>query len=60
MLTEAINELLRPLRNRRADITPDPAHLNQVLTTGNQRARQTAEHTVAQVHNTFGMTYANL
>jgi tryptophanyl-tRNA synthetase len=60
MLTEAINELLRPLRNRRADLADDPAYLNQVLATGNQRARRTAEHTLAEVHNALGMTYANL
>lgn len=59
-LTEAINELLRPLRNRRTDIADDPAYLNQVLTTGNQRARCTAEHTLAEVHNTLGMAYADL
>jgi tryptophanyl-tRNA synthetase len=60
MLTEAINELLRPLRNRRADLADDPAHLNQVLGAGNQRARCTAEHTLAEVHHALGMTYANL
>jgi tryptophanyl-tRNA synthetase len=60
MLTEAINELLRPLRNRRADLASDPAYLTQVLTTGNERARHTAEHTLAKVHNALGMTYANL
>jgi tryptophanyl-tRNA synthetase len=60
MLTEAINELLRPLRSRRADLTSDPAYLSQVLATGNQRARRTAEHTLAEVHNALGMTYANL
>lgn len=60
VLTEAINELLRPLRNRRADLADDPAYLTQVLGAGNQRARRTAEHTLAEVHNALGMTYANL
>ena len=63
MLTEAINELLRPLRNRRADLADfadDPAYLNHVLGTGNQRARRTAEHTLAEVHHALGMTYVNL
>jgi tryptophanyl-tRNA synthetase len=60
MLTEAINELLRPLRTRRAGLADDPAYLTQVLATGNQRARHTAEHTLAEVHNALGMTYANL
>lgn len=43
-----------------ADIANNPAYVNRVITTGNQRARQIAEHTLAQAHNALGMPYANL
>ncbi len=59
LLTEAINELLRPVRRRRADLAGDISHLDAVLDTGNSRARQLADHTLATVHNLLGMTYAN-
>ncbi len=58
-LTEAINELLRPLRRRRADLTNDIGYLDHVLDTGNARARQLAADTLAKVHDALGMTYAN-
>ncbi len=59
MLTEAINELLRPLRQRRADIAEDRSYIDGVLDTGNDRARQIADRTLATVHNMLGMAYAN-
>jgi tryptophanyl-tRNA synthetase len=59
LLTEAINELLRPIRQRRAEFAEDTTYLNEVLDTGNARARHLAECTLAEVHNVLGMTYAN-
>ncbi len=58
-LTEAINELLRPLRHRRAELTADAAHVDQILDAGNARARHLAQETLAEVHDALGMTYAN-
>ncbi len=58
-LTEAVNELLRPLRRRRAGIADDHAYLDAVLDAGNDRARQLAEPTLTAVHDALGMTYAN-
>jgi len=58
-LTEAINELLSPLRRRRADLTDEPSYLEQVLDAGNARARHLADETLAEVHDALGMTYAN-
>jgi tryptophanyl-tRNA synthetase len=58
-LTEAVNELLRPLRRRRADLVADPAYLDTVLDAGNARAREIADHTLAEVHELLAMTYAN-
>ncbi|MDP9093587.1 MAG: tryptophan--tRNA ligase [Actinomycetota bacterium] len=59
MVTEAINELLRPVRTRRAGLAQDTAYLDSVLETGNTRARQLADHTLTTVHGLLGMTYAN-
>jgi tryptophanyl-tRNA synthetase len=58
-LTEAINELLRPLRCRRAGLADDITYLDGVLDTGNTRARQLADDTLTTVHDLLGMAYAN-
>ena len=59
MLTEAVNELLRPLRQRRAGLADDHSYLDSVLDIGNDRARQIADDTLMTVHDMLGMTYAN-
>jgi tryptophanyl-tRNA synthetase len=58
-LTEAVNELLRPLRRRRAGLTEDIAYIDSVLDSGNDRARQLADNTLTTVHDLLGMTHAN-
>ena len=58
-LTEAVNELLGPLRERRAGLVADPGYLDGVLDRGNERARQLADTTLATVHDLLGMSYAN-
>ncbi len=58
-LTEAVNELLRPLRRRRAGLAEDLSYLDSVLDSGNDRARQLADNTLTTVHDLLGMTYAN-
>jgi tryptophanyl-tRNA synthetase len=59
LLAEAVNELLRPLRRRRAAIAEDHAYLDSVLDDGNDQARQIADRTLATVHTLLGMTHAN-
>ena len=59
VLTEVVNELLRPLRLRRTGFAEDAAYLDQVLEAGNEHARQLADDTLAKVHDALGMTYAN-
>jgi tryptophanyl-tRNA synthetase len=59
MLTEAVNELLRPVRRRRAGLAEDTSYLEGVLDTGNARARRLADSTLATVHDLLGMSYAN-
>jgi tryptophanyl-tRNA synthetase len=59
MLAEAVNELLRTLRRRRAELAEDISYLDSVLDTGNARARLLADQTLTKVHDLLGMTYAN-
>jgi tryptophanyl-tRNA synthetase len=55
----AINELLAPIRRRRAELAVDESYLDDVLDTGNARAREIADKTLTDVHKAIGMTYAN-
>jgi tryptophanyl-tRNA synthetase len=59
LLTEAVNELLRPLRQRRADIVEDTDYIDAVLDAGNARARGLADNTLTKIHDLLGMTYTN-
>lgn len=58
-LIEALNELLSPLRERRARYAEDAAFLDGVLDAGNDRARAVAAATLSAVHDALGMGYAN-
>ncbi len=58
-VTEAVNELLRPVRARRARFAADAGYLDRVLAAGNAQARDRADDTLADVHERLGMTYAN-
>lgn len=58
-LTEAVNELLRPLRQCRAALVDDRAYLDAVLDQGNCQARDIADRTLTTVHELLGMTYAD-
>ncbi len=57
MATEAINEHLRPLRRRRAELATDRGHLRRVLRSGNARANEIAVRTLEQVREAMDMTY---
>ena len=59
VVTEAVNELLRPVRRRRAGLADDTSHLDGVLDAGNARARRLADRTLATVHDLLGMSHAN-
>ena len=50
LLTEALNERLRPIRRRRAELLREPGHLLEVLRAGNRRAREVAAGTLRDVH----------
>jgi tryptophanyl-tRNA synthetase len=58
LVTDAVNEHLAPIRARRAELSRDPAHVWQVLAAGNERARDIAEATLAEVRTAMRMQYA--
>jgi tryptophanyl-tRNA synthetase len=57
LLTEALNERLRPLRARRRELAADPGYLRQVLAAGNERARQIATRTLTEVRELMHTAY---
>jgi tryptophanyl-tRNA synthetase len=57
LLTEALNERLRPLRQRRRDLAEDPAYLSSVLAAGTDRARQIAATTLSDVRELMHNAY---
>jgi len=54
VVTESVNEVLRPVRARRAELAADPGYLRQVLREGNARARGIASATLTEVHALMG------
>jgi tryptophanyl-tRNA synthetase len=57
LVTEAVNEELRPLRQRRRELATDPGYLQQVLADGNARANDVADHTLQRVREVMEMVY---
>lgn len=57
LLTESINEYLRPLRCRRQELEKDPGYIRHVLHRGIVRARAVAQETLAEVRQAMGMEY---
>jgi tryptophanyl-tRNA synthetase len=57
VVIEAVNEHLRPLRRRRAELAGDTGYLRRVLADGNARANEIADRTLAEVREAMQMTY---
>lgn len=57
VVTESVNEYLRPIRRRRRDLAAADDHLREVLRDGNERASMIAERTLAEVREVMGMSY---
>jgi tryptophanyl-tRNA synthetase len=55
--TEAVNEHLRPIRARRAELAGEHGYLAAILRRGTERATVEAEATLALVRQAMGMTY---
>ncbi len=58
-LTDALNDVLRPIRQRRRAAAANPGDLDRILNDGNARAREIAADTLRQVHRALGMTYSD-
>lgn len=56
VVTEAVNEHLRPLRTRRKELAGAEDHLREVLTAGNAHANHIADRTLRTVHDAMGLT----
>ena len=54
-LTEALNETLRPLRAKRAELEKNQDYIKQVLTEGAERARAIAVKTLDEVRSVMNM-----
>jgi tryptophanyl-tRNA synthetase len=57
VLTTAVNDLLAPVRARRAEYAQDLGYVRQVLRDGNERANEIAAATLAEVQGVMGMRY---
>jgi tryptophanyl-tRNA synthetase len=57
IVTTAVNDLLAPVRSRRAEYARDPGYARQVLREGNERANEIASVTLAEVQAAMGMHY---
>ena len=55
VLTEAMNEKLRPLRQKRAQLEADPAYIRQVLLDGSAKAREIGITTLEEVRERMNM-----
>jgi len=57
VVTAAVNDLLAPIRARRAEYARDLGYVRQVLRDGNERANQIAAATLGEVQGVMGMRY---
>jgi tryptophanyl-tRNA synthetase len=57
LVTEAVNDRLRPIRQQRRQLIGEPGYLSQILVDGAQRARAIADTTLGEVsrlmHNSY-------
>ncbi|WP_433332802.1 tryptophan--tRNA ligase [Spirillospora sp. CA-294931] len=54
VVIESVNEFLRPVRARRAELVADPAQLRAVLAAGNERANAVGDATLHEVRAAMG------
>lgn len=54
---DAVNDHLRPIRRRRAELAADPGHLRRVLAEGTARVQERAEGTLADVRRLMHQVY---
>lgn len=56
-VTDALNAMLAPIRERRAELSANPDYLLSVLRAGNEKAAEQAEATLAEVREAMHMVY---
>lgn len=56
-VTDSLNEVLAPVRARRAELEADAGYVDDVLARGNAIAGEVAEATLAEVRERMGMSY---
>jgi len=56
-LAAALNSVLQPMRERRAEILSRPDHVREVLFEGSRRARMTAQETMERVREAMRIKY---
>ncbi|KMY23459.1 tryptophanyl-tRNA synthetase [Actinobaculum suis] len=56
-VTEAINEMLAPIRARRAELAADPGYIEGIVKRGNKIANARAEETLREVRAAMNMNY---
>jgi tryptophanyl-tRNA synthetase len=56
-VTDSLNEVLAPVRARRAELEADPSYVEDVLARGNAVANEIADATLAEVRERMGMNY---
>lgn len=57
LVTEAVNDYLEPIRERRAELERDRGYILDVLHDGNARANAIADQTLDEVREAMGMRY---
>ncbi|WNV87736.1 tryptophan--tRNA ligase [Umezawaea sp. Da 62-37] len=57
LVAEAVNERFRDIRKRRAELIADRGHLRRILAAGNERAREVADATLADVKRLMHTDY---
>lgn len=56
-VTQCVNDYLRPIREKRAELEKDIPYIESVLEKGNQMANDVAENTLNEVRAAMGMVY---
>ena len=57
LVTESLNEMLAPLRSRRAELIANEDYLLSILHAGNERANEQADQTLSEVRTAMQMNY---
>ena len=57
LVTDSLNDMLAPLRARRAELIANEDHLLSILHAGNERANEQADQTLSEVRTAMQMNY---